>query len=109
MLLYAREQFELSIVRIGDVSKRAHLNSLARQTGREIDEPEVPYDLSYLWAWWYELHQGARESGIDYAHILAWCLLTGASLSHFELSAIMRIDQVFLSVIAEQQQKGTNG
>ena len=108
MLLYAKEQFEFSIQQIGGISKRAHLESIARQTGREVDEHETPYDLSYLWVWWYELHQGARESGIDYNHILAWCLLTHITLSHFELSVIMRIDQVFLSVVAEQQ-KGTHG
>lgn len=103
MLTFARSQFELSLIQIGGKSKRDHLAELARQTGREIDEEYCPYDFTYLWAWWHDLHQGARETGIDYTHILSWCLLTGVTFSHFELSVMMRIDSIFLTIVAEQQ------
>ena len=102
-MAFAESQFELSLVQIGGKSKRAHLEQLAKQTGREIDEQECPYDFSYLWVWWHDLHKGARETGIDYNHILAWCLLTNTHLSYFELSVIMRIDSIFLTIVAEQQ------
>ena len=57
----------------------------------------------YLFEWYADLSRtrGVSMIGpepIRYTEIEAWCNLTGVRLEHWELRAMVRIDEVFLGV-----------
>ena len=64
MTQFAEQQFALDLTEPGQSSKRTHLESVERQTGKrpaELDGQECPYELEYLMYWWSEIHDGALE------------------------------------------------
>ncbi|WP_457587400.1 phage tail assembly chaperone [Ensifer canadensis] len=65
--------------------------------------PEQPAEAGHIWDWFVELHNG-RQSGfaanpISFSEIVAFCRLTGAVITPWELSVIRRMDQVVLAII----------
>lgn len=85
-------------------TRRAHLESVERQTGRrpaELDGPELPADGSHIWAWFLELSTGRGSNGfgpdpISWLDLLAWTALTGMITRPAEIDAIMALDRAWL-------------
>lgn len=108
MTAYAEHQFDLSLTKIGEGTKRDHLLQVERQTGKrpqELDGPICPHELLYLWSWWSELHQGSPPEGITYTDLLAWGTLYQIHFQSFELSAIMHLDRAFRMFANKEQER----
>ncbi|MGE4043588.1 MAG: hypothetical protein AB7F35_01950 [Acetobacteraceae bacterium] len=86
-------------------TRRAHLESVERQTGRrpaELDGPELPADGAHLWEWFLELCAGRGSNGfgpnpISWLDLLAWTTLTGTITRPAEIEAIMTLDRSWIS------------
>ncbi len=84
---------------------REHLTSVYQQTGvlpPELDEPEIPTSLAYLWQWFQELSfsrssHGYGHNPLSYGDMDAWARLTGRRLDPWEVQALKDVDVVFLS------------
>lgn len=69
-----------------------------------------PAEVDHLWRWFLDLHE-ARGGGfgvqpIGYAEIDAWARLTGLLPTPWEVSALRRLDGVYLSHVAEKSRGG---
>lgn len=107
-------EFRLSSTDEQGISQRAHIEKrleTAEAAGmdgilsaalEELDQPDFPDDLDYLWEWFLELHS-ARQSGgfgaapISYLEMEAWSRLTDRELRDWEARAIRTLDGMFLS------------
>ena len=86
-------------------TRRSHLESVERQTGRrpaELDGPGLPADGMHIWAWFLELSAGRGSSGfgpnpISWLDLLAWTALTGMIVRSAEVEAIMALDRAWLA------------
>lgn len=80
------------------------------QLPKELEASPCPHELSYIWSWFLEL-SGARSSNgfaanpIQYSEIDAWARLKKINITPFEVEAIVKIDGVFLSHMAEKAKK----
>lgn len=81
-----------------------------RATGEVHDfmenAPALPRGLEYLWSDFIDLHQSrgvgmAGPSRITFADIAAWQTVTGARPQAWEIAAIRKADDAFLSVQAK--------
>jgi hypothetical protein len=87
----ARQQWEASVIR-GE-SERT-----------EFEPEEIPFQLSYLWRWFKELHT-SRQIGprgalpISYSDMLAWSQLTQRPLQQFDIITIRKLDDRFFYVL----------
>ena len=81
-------------------STRDHLQALVR-AGRkrpeELDGPQFPDEIGYLWDWFGELDR-TRDLGphgpraLSYMEVDAWARLTGRSPMPHEVDALMVLD-----------------
>lgn len=101
---YAEKKFALDEL-VEGVSLRSHLEQEEKVTGvtpQELLMPEFPDVASHVWSYFLSIHQG-RSYGISgpnpvsYQDIEAWSRLTGWTLTPWELSAVKKLDAVFLS------------
>lgn len=91
-------------------SKRAHLQSVARQLGfnpHELDTPPLPEYTDYLLGWFFELSSG-RQSGmglspIAWGEIKAWCELTRNSPEPWEIGVIKQLDMLYLEIFGKEK------
>lgn len=106
---------------------REILESVERQTGRrppDLDGPDMPLELAYLWGWFMELHACRGSNGfgpnpISYSDIAAWAGLAGVAIRAPELQCLVILDRLWLTAQAEavkarqayqeQQRRGPNG
>ncbi len=91
---------------------RQHLESAARRGHRkaieELEGPEFPDALEYLYVWLYELHgrSGAGMHGLapmSYTTIAAWSSLTGNVPDALEVRALLALDAILLSPPDEKE------
>jgi len=81
------------------------LEQVEKQTGirpPELDGPECPDAVEYLWKWFIELDNARGGNGfglnpISYTELLAWATMTRANPSPWEVATLKRIDALFLS------------
>ena len=107
MTQFAEQQFALDLAEPGQSSKRTHLESVERQTGKrplELDGQECPYELEYLMYWWSEIHDGSLE-GLTFTEISRWAELAGITLQWWELKGLMTIDIAFRKQINALKEK----
>lgn len=79
---------------------RKLLEDKAERTGQrapELDGPECPPGLDYVWHWFLELAATRKGGGfgperIGYADIDAWSRLTGCDPNPFEVGCLTGID-----------------
>jgi len=110
LIAFAEGQFALARRMPEGTTRRAHLESVERQTGRrpaELNGPDLPTDGSHIWAWFLELSAGRGSNGfgpnpISWPDLLAWTALTGTLTRPVEIDAIMALDRVWLSAQAEK-------
>ena len=104
---YAEHNFKLSIPDKDGVTERQHLEEVERQSGRTplaLQGTEFPELLEYVWTAFLLLNQG-RGLGfngplpLSFQDILAWQQLTNGYLLPWEVSAIKRLDAVYLRVV----------
>lgn len=108
MIAFAEHQFTLARRMPDGTTRRAHLESVERQTGRrpaELDGPELPADGSHIWAWFLELSVGRGSNGfgpdpISWLDVLAWTVLTRTIARPAEIEAIMALDRAWLAAQA---------
>jgi hypothetical protein len=79
---------------------RDHLKVAARSSARareELQGPELPDSIAYLWGWASELHgrSGVGQFGfhpLTYTTIADWARLTGRDPRPHEVEALMGVD-----------------
>jgi len=89
------------------------LESVARQTGRrhkDLDGPEMPTELSYLWGWFQELGAQRSSNGwgpnpISYSEIRAWAALSGTLIHASEVRVIVALDAIYRIAVSESAEK----
>jgi hypothetical protein len=64
-------------------------------------EPEIPYCLSYIWEWFWELDQTrttdmAGPNPITFTEIQSWNHLKGIGISDLELFVLKKLDSIYL-------------
>lgn len=84
-----------------------HLEDLERQSGvrpPELDGPDCPQALAYLWTWFCELSNvrggGMGLAPIGWSEMQAWCAVTRRELTRLECQALGAMDRRFLEVMA---------
>lgn len=70
--------------------------------------PVMPECAAYLWAYFWELHRSRHHNGfgwlsLQYSDIEAWSRLTKQKLDQWELSAILRLDSLYLDSLAKKK------
>lgn len=108
-MAFARRQFELSAPQEDGLSLLAHLQAVEKKTG-VVDElianaPPLPSGLEQLWAKYLSLHESRGSTGfgmarITYSDIAHFKSVTGAMLSPWEVDAIRKLDNLWLSEFA---------
>lgn len=102
---YAEHYFRLSKPDKSGVSLRDHYEQLARTTGQIVPELEPPVDLPFVvehvWEYWSQLHSGRSNNGfgpnpLGWQEIQAWATLTGTRLRSWEITALKRLDVLYL-------------
>jgi len=97
---YARHEVKMSAPQ-GKTTYRAHLEAAAeRGSSRalcELEGPEFPETLAYLWDWTRELRSAPRVGvngvePISWADIDSWARLTGRDLATHEVQALIALD-----------------
>lgn len=100
---------------------RDHFEQLVKQTGKNPDElglalaekergGEVPFDGEFLWGWFWELHQGRKNSGfgpnpLSWTEMEAWAQVTEIRLTPFEALTFRAMDNAFLAALNRKQKK----
>lgn len=86
-------------------SYREHCEAAARYGNpvakAELQGPELPASLTYLWGWFLELHETRSGNGFGpnpftYAEIDAWARLTGRALAPWEVGGLRALDRAWL-------------
>lgn len=72
--------------------------------------PQLPREAAHLWAFYLELDAARRSNGfgpdpIGFPEIAAWSALTDNALEPWEVYAIRRLDQAYLSDAASRTQR----
>lgn len=108
MIAYAVWAFPLDRPDDKGVSRRKHLESVERQTGkrpRALDGPEPPDALAYLLDWFRELSLGRQPGNgfgparLTWADLAAWAALLCTGPEPWELRAILSLDNVWLDAM----------
>ncbi len=107
----AKKQFELSRPMPGGGSSEAHLQTLAKARGIEIEEhvgvdnmPKWEEEIGYLLKIFSELSSSrtmgyASVNPISYAEMAAWQAVSGITLNPVERQIIKAIDAAFCEVM----------
>jgi len=81
---------------------------VARQTGRDdiLAGPPLPDCAAYVWETFLELHKGrtygmSGPNPLSYGDIVAWCNLTGITLSSWEIGVIKTLDMAWMKAMNE--------
>jgi len=100
---YARHQAQLNERQKDGSSARDHLEAAAakgsRRAQKELDGPEYPDALDYLYGWAMELvgRSGVGMEGLSpltYTTLADWARLTGREPEPFEIEALLYLDAV---------------
>lgn len=109
---FARGYFELGELQQDGLSLETHLRNYWKQTGQmpeQLDVPDCPVELMYIWSWWCTLNSTRQVSmdvcRITYNEILSWSQLYKISLTPFELDCIVALDSIYMQIRAEQQER----
>ena len=114
-MTFARHQFELSQPQDDGAPMLAHLQAYQRRTGKVheklIDAPELPAGCEGLWPDFLELHDSRGSTGfgamrITFADMDAWQRVRGAALPPWQVDAIRRADNAWLSDFAPKPKGG---
>ena len=70
------------------------------------EEPELPLEAQYLWAWFQEISRARGGNGfgpnpISFLEVYAWSTLTGMEIRPFEVEAIIAIDRCYVASLAK--------
>lgn len=110
---FGRREFSLDALQSDGSSLRQHADAIRTRTGsipEEFESLPLPPIFSHVWSWFIELSRTRSSSGfganpLNYNEIFAWSQLTGVVPSNIEVTAIMALDLVFMSVQAEEIRK----
>ena len=96
----------------GKATKREHLESVERQTGKRpgaLDGPQLPLVLAHLWEYWSDLNlgRGYGDMGaqpLSYRDLAAWSTIKQIdNLSSLEMDVVLAIDREWFVARAAQQ------
>jgi hypothetical protein len=94
LIAFGKHQFWLGQRLEDGATRREHLESAARQgIPTQIEGPQLPDTVNYLWKWFCEIHDGRTLSGMgpnraNHMDLMAWQWNTGNKLASWELRAI---------------------
>lgn len=93
---------------------RSKLESVAKQTGREVPELEnlleVPDTMKFLWMYFIDLHNSRGSNGfgvncISYTEIDAYFRLMDIKPAEWEIQVIKRLDNLAMKIQSEESEK----
>lgn len=98
-MAYARHEFWLNSTDENGVTVSDHYLQLGKEA--ELEGPEFPDVIEYLWEFFLELHAARPMGGmgagpLTFEGIKAWCELTHRCLQTWEVRAIKEIDAEWL-------------
>lgn len=104
---YAEHEFRLNLPasKSDKATEREHLEIVERQTGqtpKELEGPDPPPLMENVWSAFVDLNM-SRQSGmgpnpITFQEIVAWSKLYNTPLRPWEVTAIKRLDMIFIKV-----------
>lgn len=108
LIAFAEHNFSLSKTDKNGVSRRDHLEQVAKATGKDVGllGPALPDVAMHLWHLFLDLHRG-RDYGangpnpLSYQLILAWSELTGIRLSPWEVDVVKVLDSLWINTVNE--------
>ena len=75
------------------------------------EEPELPYVVEHIWAWFQELNAtrggGFGPGPITWAEIDSWSRRTGIEPTPWEARMVRMLDREYLKVPAEEKPDGS--
>lgn len=92
-----------------------HLAAVWERTGTEParlrDAPDLPVDMTWLWADFLQLHNSRGSTGygpapITFTDLAAWQSVTGLRLRPWQIDAIRRADNAFFASLPKPKGKG---
>jgi hypothetical protein len=111
LLAHARAEFALAQP-VDGVPLRDHLEQVVASTqGRvvppELNVPDLPSAMEYLWLWFCDLsggrpHTGFGPGAIPYSEITAWASLTENDPSPWDVGLLKKLDAVYLEVASSK-------
>jgi hypothetical protein len=69
------------------------------RTPLQLQAPEFPTELEYLWDYFLEL-SSTRPQPITYQEIAAWRDLTDNPITSLDVEVIKRLDRIYLKVVS---------
>jgi len=103
---FATADFTLSVKQDDGHTLRDHLVNAWKQSGIMPDElrtaPRLPELTGHLWGYYLRLHRRRQNYGwghvpLTYLEVEAWARLNKVTLDHWELDAILEIDDAYLA------------
>lgn len=86
-----------------DITRREHYQSLKQQglNVEELNRPDVPKDVTYIFDWFLELQNGRQYSNFgpqpfSWTDIKSWAELKNYSLMSWEVDVLKKIDMLFI-------------
>jgi hypothetical protein len=93
-------------------TRREHLEAAARVgvVSEELEVPQCPDELRYLFEWFIEVSGGRGNSGfgpnaLAWTDLAAWASLTGNAPSPVEVGILRDLDRVFLRSVNDGRAK----
>lgn len=75
-------------------TRREHLESYARQSGRwprQLDPPDVPFGAEHLWDWFWQIIGGKGAEEGFWVCLRAWSEMSGVRPSMWEVGILRRM------------------
>ena len=74
------------------------------------EEPEIPFYLEHIWAWFWQLHRGrtygmSGANPISWEAIQCWSNILQTEIRPIEAEILKEIDSVYLEYVADKQKK----
>lgn len=88
------------------ISVRAHY----RQAKREINEPDLPFSIEYLWKIFLRMSKRRSGSGfggnpLGWWDMVGFQVATGIPLRSWEIEALEKMDDLYLKTVNEEQDR----
>jgi hypothetical protein len=92
---------DLDYPRKDGTTLREHLKSYCKQSGEwdgRLDPPDLPFELAYLWQWFWDVAGGMGEGGFWLA-LDAWARRTGKEIDPWEAEVMGQLHAAYQTAV----------
>jgi hypothetical protein len=103
---YTKREELMQVINSTPQDSKAHISAYDQL----INEPEIPYCVSHVYDWFWDLHRG-RASGfngpepISYLDIYSWSVLKSIELRDIEIDILKIMDSIYLNFVYSKKAK----